>query len=85
MGAKIHNFLKNGRWVKLEGKRPIEEAWSLSPEQYERVEGGAWKNKKTGELYRVKGEIYHRELKNYRYDDPELIKHLQGGGNIGGV
>ncbi|MDP3026217.1 MAG: AAA family ATPase, partial [Nanoarchaeota archaeon] len=50
---------------------------------YERVEGGAWVNKKTGQPYMVKDEVYRRELTNYSFDDPKVQEHLAKGGNIG--
>lgn len=85
MTAKIHKLLKNGRWVLLDRdkKNPLEEAWVITPELYERGEGGAWINKKTKEPHRVKDVIYRRELHSYKYDDPKLIKHIENGGNIG--
>jgi hypothetical protein len=82
---KIRRRLENGRVVLIEKKKknPFEPAWTLNEGLYERVEGGAWKNKKTGEFYRVKGEIYTREPTNYRFNDPRVQQHLANGGNIG--
>ena len=85
MAKRIINQLLRGKFVLIEKntKRPFEEAWTLDSGSYERVEGGAWKNKKTGEFYRVKGEIYRREPTNYSFDNPKLHEHLNNGGNIG--
>jgi len=84
MARRINQLLR-GRVVLIEKnkKNPIEEAWPLNEELYERIEGGSWKNKKTGEFYRVKGEIYRREPANYSFDDPKVQEHLANGGNIG--
>jgi len=80
----IHQILY-GTFVLIEKgtKKPFEEAWTLDSGLYERVEGGAWKNKKTGEFYRVKGEIYRGAPANYSFDCPKLHEHLAKGGNIG--
>ena len=53
---KLIKQLEHGRWVLIEKdkKNPLEEAWPLMEGLYERVEGGAWVNKKTGEFYKVK-------------------------------
>lgn len=82
---KLIKQLEHGRIVLIEKdlKSPFEPAWPLMEGLYERVEGGAWLNKKTGEFYKVKGEVYRRELTNYSFDDPKVQEHLAKGGNIG--
>ncbi len=82
---KFIKQLEHGRFVLIEKdlKKPFEEAWPLMEGLYERVGGGAWVNKKTGEFYKVKGEIYRRELTNYSFNDPKVQEHLANGGNLG--
>lgn len=82
---KLIKQLMKGRVVLIEKdkKNPFEEGWTLDEELYERVEGGEWINKKNGEPYRVKGEIYKKEPTNYSFNDPKVQQHLSNGGNIG--
>jgi len=85
MIKKISNHFLKGRVVLIESrkKKPPEEAWTLNEGLYERVEGGAWKNKRTGEFYKVRGEIYRREPSNYPVNHSKVKEHLEKGGNIG--
>lgn len=69
--------------VNTETKRPIEIAWTLLEEDYERQLNGTWKNKKTGELYQTKKGIYSGPIHNYKYNDKKIQDRLDADESYG--
>jgi hypothetical protein len=77
--------------LKPKSKIPMEEAWQLLEVNYERQEDKSWKNKKTGELYKISKKVngkkedvvYYGEIHNYEFNNPKLLRHLERGGNYG--
>jgi len=71
-------------------KKPIEYGWSLDYANWELQQNKTWKNKETGEIYKIKkGTPYERlyigDIKSYKFDDPKLLNHIKNGRNYGCV
>jgi KaiC/GvpD/RAD55 family RecA-like ATPase len=69
-------------------KKPIEQAWTLNTDEYDKQEDGSWKHKVTGEFYQVRStdgntQNYKGELTNYTFNNEKLLTHIKNGGNYG--
>ena len=71
-------------------KRPTEFGWGLNDVQWEQLQNKTWLNRETGEIYKIyKGtpdeRLFVGDINSYKYNDPEILNHIQQGLNYGVV